>query len=291
MAKKGEKIFTIVIPTLNEHVHLPRLLNDLNIQTIQNFNVVVVDAKSDDGTQNIASKMGCFVIESPKKNVSYQRNMGVKASKTDWVIFMDADNRVPKSFIYKITKYINKHETDILSTWLKSSSQLKKDKLTATIMNIFMEINKNSSQPYVMESMIIIKKNIFMKLGGFDVNVNWREGEGLLKKAKEYGFTFEFIRNPKYTYSFRRLKKIGAFKMFQEMSQMEIIKLIKGGKLTKEDTELFYPMKGGKFYNSKYKEKVTLQKFISILFQDNTVSKKSVSSFKKSLNTWKSLFG
>lgn len=290
MAKKGEKIFTIVIPTLNEQVHLPKLLNDLKSQSTQNFDVVVVDAKSEDNTRSIASKMGCLVVESSKKNVSYQRNIGVKASNTKWVIFMDADNRIPKTFIYKITNYISKHKVDILSTWLKSSSKLKKDKLTATIMNIFMEINKNSSQPYVMESMIAIKKEVFLKIGGFDIDVNWREGEGLLKKAKEYEFIFEFIRNPKYTYSFRRLKKIGAFKMFQEMSQMEIIKLLKGGKLTKEDTALFYPMLGGDFYKAKGKNKITLKKFISILFQDETVSNKSVNSFKKSLDTWKSLF-
>lgn len=290
MAKKNNKIFTIVIPTLNEQFHLPKLLNDLKSQSTQDFDIVVVDAKSEDNTQNIASKMGCLVIESLKKNVSYQRNIGARASKTDWIIFMDADNRIPKTFVYKITKYISKHKVDILSTWLKSSSHLKKDKLTATIMNIFMEINKNSSQPYVMESMIIIKKNVFANLGGFDENINWREGEELLKKARKNGFNFEFIRNPKYTYSFRRLKKIGAFKMFQEMSQMEIIKLLRGGKLTKEDSAIFYPMKGGKFYKSKNKEKVSLQKFISILFQDDTVNKKTVSLFEKSLDTWKSFF-
>lgn len=290
MAKTNNKFFTVVIPTLNEERHLPRLLSDLKNQTIQNFDIIVVDAKSEDETQSIASKYGALVIESPKKNVSHQRNIGVKSAKTDWIIFMDADNRIPKTFIDKITKYIYLNSVDIFSTWLKSSSKLKKDKFTATIMNIFMEINKKSSQPYVMESMIIAKKDVFMKLGGFDVNINWREGEELLKKAVEKKYKFDFIKNPKYTYSFRRLKKIGTFRMFQEMSQMEIIKILRGGKLTKSDTALFYPMSGGKFYKTKDKEKVTLQKYISILFQDEMVSDKSVKLFKKSLNTWKSLF-
>jgi glycosyltransferase involved in cell wall biosynthesis len=283
--------FTIVVPTLNEEKHLPNLFKDLSKQIFKNFQVVVVDANSNDKTGAIAKKNKAKVIISGKKNVSYQRNLGTKNADTDWVIFMDADNRIPKNYLSGLKHHAEKLDPDILSTWLKPDTNLSQDKITATIMNVFMDINKNSKRPYVMESMMLIKKSSFEKLKGFDVGINWREGEDLLERALAQKMTFEFVKTPKYKYSFRRFKKIGAFKMFQEMSQIEIMKMLKGGKLTRKETALLYPMNGGNFYKTGKVPKLTLQKFISILFQDNKISKKSVSLFEKSLDSWKSFFG
>lgn len=282
--------FTIVIPTLNEEKHLPNLLDDLSKQTFKDFKVIVVDANSKDKTTVIAKKYKAKIISSSEKNVSYQRNLGAKSSNSPWIVFMDADNRIPKNFLTGLKHQIETLNPDILSTWLKPDTDNKQDKFTATVMNVFMDINKNSSTPYVMESMMVIKKKSFDILKGFDVDINWREGEDLLKRARKLSMKFEFVKTPKYTYSFRRLKKIGTFKMLQEMSQMEILKMLKGGKLTKKDTLLLYPMKGGSFYKRGDKRNIKLRNFISILFQGNTVDSKSMKLFKKSLNSWKSLF-
>lgn len=266
MEEFSEDFFTVVIPTLNEEKHLPRLLDDLKKQTFKNFSVIIVDGRSEDKTRDIAKKYNVQVLISQKRNVSYQRNMGAKSAKSAWIVFMDADDRITKTYLKKVQSYISKNDPDILSTWLMTNSRLTKDKLTATIMNLFMDINKNSKKPFVMESMVFIKRDVFHKLGGFNVNIAWREGEELLQKAKQIGFNFDFINTPKYTYSFRRLKKVGAFKMLQEMSQMEVIKALKGG-LTIKDTKMFYPMNGGGFYKSQNKKKLSLKKFISILFE------------------------
>lgn len=266
MQKTGNKIFDIVIPTLNEESHLPNLLGDLRAQTFRNFNVIVVDGKSEDKTKEIIKKYKVKLIISSRRNVSYQRNLGAEESKAEWIVFMDADNRIPKRYLENVYKYLNTHSPDLLSTWIKPDTGSNKDKLTATIMNLFMDLNKNSKKPYILESMFLIKNSCFKKLKGFNPKTPWGEGEELLGKAKKAGMTFDFVKNPKYTYSFRRLKKIGAFKMLQEMSQMEIVKALKGN-LTKKETEFLYPMKGGAFYKNGSKKKLTLKKFISILFE------------------------
>ena len=285
----AKKYFTIIIPTLNEEKRLPNLLNDLNRQTFKDFSVIVVDAMSKDATTKIALKHNAKVIVSDQKNVSHQRNLGAKHSESEWTVFMDADNRIPKNYLQKINNYIVTANPDILSTWITPDSILKKDKITATFMNIFMEINKNASRPYVLESMIFIKTKIFKTLKGFNASVPWGEGEDLLGRAHNRGIRFEMLRDPKYKYSFRRLKKTGTFKMLQKISQIEIIKIVKG-ELTSKDAHFFYPMSGGTFYKNGDEPKMTLQKFISILFQDKEVSSKSLSSFKKNVDTWKGFF-
>lgn len=117
----SKPFFTIIIPALNEEVALPNLLGDLAKQTFTDFEVIVVDGHSDDKT---VEKTKAFekkfnklqVVTSNKRNVSYQRNMGAKNANTDWVVFLDADNRIPEYFLQGIKFQIDMHKPDILAT-------------------------------------------------------------------------------------------------------------------------------------------------------------------------------
>lgn len=266
---KQPSYFTIIIPTLNEEKNLPHLLSDLQNQSYKKFQTIVVDANSKDKTQKVAKKYKANLIVSSKKNVSYQRNLGAKEAKTEWIVFMDADNRIPKNYLIGLKRHAATLNPDILSTWLKPDTDINQDRFTATLMNIFMDLNKNSKTPYVMESMILVKKKSFEKLKGFDTTIAWREGEDLLKRAHKLGMKFEFVKTPRYKYSFRRFKKSGSRKMFQAMIKMEILRITKG-KLPEDKAKKYYPMKGGKYYETK--------------------NKKTISSLEKSLDAWKSFF-
>jgi glycosyltransferase involved in cell wall biosynthesis len=54
--------FSIIIPTLNEEVLLPNLLRDLQAQTFRDFEVIVADAGSKDGTVDLAQSLGARVV-------------------------------------------------------------------------------------------------------------------------------------------------------------------------------------------------------------------------------------
>ena len=77
--------FSVVIPTLNEELFLPNLLEDFKKQKVKNFEIIVVDAKSKDKTRKIVKsfkqslKIKLFL--SNKKNVAYQKNLGAKKAK------------------------------------------------------------------------------------------------------------------------------------------------------------------------------------------------------------------
>lgn len=284
---------SVVIPALNEEKSLPNLLSDLNKQTYNNFDVFVVDGKSTDKTQSIVRKFSkenrkIRLLISDRRNVSHQRNMGAKESNSDWIVFMDADNRIPRTFMKKLSKELKKTNADILSTWVLPDSKLQKDEITAMIMNVFMEINKKAEAPQILESMFITRKGCFIKLKGFSPRVHWCEGRDLVKRANKKGFKYEFLKEPRYIYSLRRVRKTGAFKILQSMSLMEIEKIL-GKKLSKSKAKILYPMLGGKLYESK-NTSFDLQKFISILFKEKMISKESLNLFRKSIKTWQSFF-
>jgi (heptosyl)LPS beta-1,4-glucosyltransferase len=101
---------SVVINTLNEEDNLPRALS-----SIKNFadEIVVVDMKSDDGTQEIAEKAGARVYEHKRMGyVEPARSYAIQKAKRDWILVLDADEEVPKSLAKKLKKIIRDPKAD-----------------------------------------------------------------------------------------------------------------------------------------------------------------------------------
>lgn len=56
--------------------------------------VIVIDSESTDRTRAIAEEMGAFVITRPWPGFAAQKQFGVQAASFDWILSLDADERV-----------------------------------------------------------------------------------------------------------------------------------------------------------------------------------------------------
>jgi glycosyltransferase involved in cell wall biosynthesis len=101
----GDKPFiSFVVPTRNEARYLPKLLTSINyIAQVCKVPVeaIVVDYRSEDGTPDIAKKMGAKVVEVDKPGVGYASHVGVLNAKGDIVIRTDADVIMTPSAVYE----------------------------------------------------------------------------------------------------------------------------------------------------------------------------------------------
>lgn len=75
--------------------------------------ILVIDDNSQDRTVEIAQKMGASVFAHPLTNdFSTQRNFGLEQAKNNWVLFVDADERISpelaREIKYKISNIKNK---------------------------------------------------------------------------------------------------------------------------------------------------------------------------------------
>lgn len=69
---------------------------------------IVIDDFSTDKTVEVAEKMGARVYKKPlQNNFAEQRNFGLEKANGDWVLFVDADERVGHSLQYEMTSAIN----------------------------------------------------------------------------------------------------------------------------------------------------------------------------------------
>lgn len=85
------KNISVLIITLNEETHMKELLSDLDFAD----EVIVVDSFSKDGTREISESFSNVkFIEHPFENYTSQRNFAIDQAKNEWILFIDADERL-----------------------------------------------------------------------------------------------------------------------------------------------------------------------------------------------------
>jgi glycosyltransferase involved in cell wall biosynthesis len=88
---------SVIIPTFNEAVCLPALLDSLHAQTNPPEEIIVADAGSSDDTVEIACRSGCRVVPGGRPAVG--RNAGAAVARGDILVFLDADVQPPPPFL------------------------------------------------------------------------------------------------------------------------------------------------------------------------------------------------
>lgn len=78
--------------------------------------IVVVDSGSTDNTTNIAKSLGAIIIHQPYLGDGIQKNVALEHVNNDWVLSLDADERVTKEMAEAITNLeLNKKDHDAYS--------------------------------------------------------------------------------------------------------------------------------------------------------------------------------
>jgi glycosyltransferase involved in cell wall biosynthesis len=89
MLRRMKRISAILV-VKDEHDRLP----DALASVLWADEIVVVDTGSTDGTQDLALAAGAHVVSVPWEGFVKSRNRALQEARFDWVLFLDADERV-----------------------------------------------------------------------------------------------------------------------------------------------------------------------------------------------------
>lgn len=86
---------SVIIPSYNQAHFLPEAIESVLAQTHPHVDIVVVDDGSTDNTQQVADRYpGTRCVRQSNAGLSAARNTGIRRSNGDYLVFLDADDRL-----------------------------------------------------------------------------------------------------------------------------------------------------------------------------------------------------
>lgn len=203
---KSYPFISIVIPAYNEGRSIIPTLKSVRAQDYKGrYEMIVADNNSTDDTSQIAKKMGAKVVFEPKKGAAAARQAGFLAAKGPIIASTDADTLVPENWLTRFAQEFTKHNDAIaisgMYDFYDASLPLR---ILTRIFNypLFIIFNWYSG------ANMAIKKDIFLKSGGFDTDIKLSEDSVLCKKLRSFGKVYR-LKSFKVKTTARRFNQLG----------------------------------------------------------------------------------
>jgi glycosyltransferase involved in cell wall biosynthesis len=196
---------SIIIPTLNERKFLPVLVESLEAQDFDDFEMIVADAGSTDGTREYAEEHGCRVVEGgmPARG----RNAGAAVARGEFLFFLDSDVRVPPDFLSNAWEEMDRKFVDLATCEARPITDVAFDKLLFNFASTVTRLTVRT-QPRATGFCILVTRRLFRRVGGFDESIKLGEDHAFSKAAAEFR-DLEFLTSTWVEVSVRRLEKEG----------------------------------------------------------------------------------
>ena len=103
-----DKISVIII-TFNEEKNIEECLLSVNWAD----EIILIDSKSTDNTVNLAKKFADKIIFTENTPYGLKRNIGINNASSDWILWLDADERINKELADEIKSEIVNNNFDV----------------------------------------------------------------------------------------------------------------------------------------------------------------------------------
>ncbi|HBO39116.1 MAG TPA: glycosyltransferase [Pasteurellaceae bacterium] len=188
-------MFSIIVPSYNRNAEITALLESLAQQTVQNFDVVIVD----DCSQNPVEIDRTFsfpvqvIRNAQNAGPADSRNIGARHAQHDWLLFLDDDDRFATDKCQILEDVIARNPT-INFIYHPAECLMVNENFTyfthpytniadLTIENMLLA-NKIGGMP-----MIGIKKDLFFKVNGLSTE---------LKSLEDYDFVLKVVTDDSF---------------------------------------------------------------------------------------------
>ena len=205
-------LISVVIPAYKKATYIDRLLNALCQQKFTDFEVIVSDAQSQDGTAEVVAgfknRLDITFIESPPTGPAAGRNKGAAKASGSWLLFLDADDDLDDpDFIEIILK------VTLLKGWRSSSAKIKlknasRQERLGTFLNYrYIKLLSHTKHPVAPGWCIFTHRHVFEKHGGFNENLQLSKDYDYISRVGHEGFGF--VEETAYILDLRRLRSEG----------------------------------------------------------------------------------
>lgn len=104
--------FSVIVPTVNREVLVRRALDSVLTQDFDDFEIVVVDSASTDGTRDVVRDYAArdprvrLITEEVRRGVCPARNTAVDVSTGEWIVPLDSDDELSTGALALFARHI-----------------------------------------------------------------------------------------------------------------------------------------------------------------------------------------
>ena len=179
-----QPLISICIPTYNRVNFLERSLKSAFLQTYSNFEVIIIDDGSTDGTENYIKSINNPRLKFYRKKhegAPAARNLAIEKSEGDYILWLDSDDEIRDIILDEYVKILNaQKEVDIVYCNL-----VRREEKEIPYFNFIKSYNgKISPFELLFGSPIpnigcLVKKRLYYKVGKYNLS---------FKRAQDYEF-------------------------------------------------------------------------------------------------------
>lgn len=169
----AQPFFSVIIPTFNRKPFLEAAVNSVLGQTFRDFELIIIDDGSCDGTRELISSYSderLNYIYQTNSGVSCARNKGLEASKGLFIAFLDSDDHWRKDKLEKTISRIKEcpgvsifHTEEV---WYRGKSLLNQKEIHRKPSGF---VYKNALPICCISiSTATVKRDVFDSVGAFD---------------------------------------------------------------------------------------------------------------------------
>ena len=127
-------LVSVILPSLNVAQYIRKCMESVLNQTIQDIEILCVDAGSTDGTMEILEEYVAIdsrvhIIKSAQKSYGYQVNLGIEAARGQYIGIVETDDFIDVSMYQSLYSYVGTDNPDFIKGGFYDYMEVGKQKL------------------------------------------------------------------------------------------------------------------------------------------------------------------
>lgn len=167
MNENNNALISIIIPTFNRKYDLIRAVNSVLSQSYTNWELIIVDNNSDDGTENYIyslnnPKIKCIIVNN-NGLIAYSRNKGIEISNGEYIAFLDSDDWWHSEKLNYSLKYLAQgndlvyHDLYVVKS-IKHNLNYKSTNSKDANTEVYEDLINNGN--FICNSSVVVRKSI-----------------------------------------------------------------------------------------------------------------------------------
>lgn len=194
-------LVSVIIPTYKSRGGLKKSIDSVLAQTYTNIEIIVIDDNNPDSKERELTEMemlqyaNCenviYLKHSVNKNGAAARNTGIKASKGEFIAFLDDDDTWYPSKIENQLDFIQERK-DVDAVYTFTQSGNKQPWVIPFEGNVIVPLLMNRTRMYT--STLLMTRHSIEIIGGFDESFRRHQDYDLLVKFFDAGFKIACLK-------------------------------------------------------------------------------------------------